>query len=246
MSINWKIFGRNLYYSLLGVVALLATWKFIIYQPDIVTASAVASIKEEKAAQEEDTYYYAASEAALHPDANGRVLLNTALKDSTELVHIDSVRILHISSDFDHDNFPEAVFKFKNLRLLWVGMRGFKTIPPGISQLKYLEEIDCQHGAIETLPDEFCQLKNLRTAIFLFSNLKELPECIGDLENLDFLHLGHTYITRFPKSMQSLKKLRMVMIQQSPGGPHISKATYRKLKHWLPHCGVGYELRNVD
>jgi Leucine-rich repeat (LRR) protein len=246
MGLNWKLAGRNLYYTLLGLIGLTATWKFIIYQPDIVTAPAVANLKEEKAAQEDDVYYYAASEAALHPDAKGMVLLNTALKDSSALVHIDSVRILNVEPDFDHDNFPEAVFKFKNLRLLWVGMRGFKTIPPGISQLKYLEEIDCQHGAIETLPDEFCQLKNLRTAIFLFSNLKELPECIGELENLDYLHLGQTHITRFPKSMRSLKKLRMVMIQQSPDGPHISKATYRKLKHWLPNCGVGYELRKVD
>lgn len=79
-------------------------------------------------------------------------------------------------------------------------MRGFKTIPAGISQLKYLEEIDFQHGHIETLPDDFCQLRNLRNAIFLFSNLKELPECIGDLENLEYLHLGHTYITRFQKA----------------------------------------------
>ncbi|MBP6810503.1 MAG: leucine-rich repeat domain-containing protein, partial [Saprospiraceae bacterium] len=134
----------------------------------------------------------------------------------------------------------------KNLRFLGIGMRGFKTIPAGISQLKYLEEIDFQHGSIETLPDDFCQLRNLRNAIFLFSNLKELPECIGDLENLEYLHLGHTYITRFPESMKNLKKLKIVLIQQSPDKPHISESEYLKLKSWLPKCGIHYELRNVD
>ncbi len=195
---------------------------------------------------EKEVYYYAESNKALIADQDGMVTLKTASDTGAIRVKIDIVRALDPNGDWEDEVFPKAVFGYKNLRFLGIGMRGFKTIPAGISQLKYLEEIDFQHGSIETLPDDFCQLRNLRNAIFLFSNLKELPECIGDLENLEYLHLGHTYITRFPESMKNLKKLKIVLIQQSPDKPHISESEYLKLKSWLPKCGIHYELRNVD
>jgi len=195
---------------------------------------------------EKEIYYYAESTEALTADKDGRVSLKIASDSGVIRVMIDSVRALNANVDWEDEAFPTAVFEYKNLHLLWVGMRGFKTIPAGISKLKHLEEIDFQHGSIETLPDDFCQLRNLRNAIFLFANLKELPECIGDLNNLEYLHLGHTYIKRFPESMKNLKKLKMVLIQQSPFGPHIPESEYLKLKSWLPKCGIYYELRNVD
>ena len=193
-----------------------------------------------------EVYYYATSIKALTPDQNGLVTLKSATASVETQVMIDSVRVLDTNEDWEDETFPKAVFDFKNLRLLSVGMRGFKTFPTGISQLKQLEEIDFQHGSIEKLPNDFCQLRNLRSAIFLFSNLKELPECIGDLEKLEYLHLSFTHITRFPESMKNLKKLKMILIQQSPDEPHIAESEYLKLKSWLPKCGIHYELRNPD
>lgn len=177
---------------------------------------------------------------------NGVVYLCPEGKNSLpKYVSIDTLTHLQIELDWDEKRFPKEVFELKKLKYLWVGMRGFQSIPTGISNLRDLETIDFQHSAIQKLPADFCKLINLKTAIFLFSDLRSLPDCISELENLEELDLGYTKVVQFPDSMIKLKKLRRLLLATDPDGPQIPPSEIEKLRLALPDCYIDYRIRKI-
>jgi hypothetical protein len=141
-----------------------------------------------------NVHYYLKNLKDAIPNKNGLVKLFINDKEPI-LIHPDSVYCLNFFVDWEDTKFPKEVFIFKNIRNLFLGMRGFKNIPSEINTLTKLERIDFQHSALETLPKEITQLNNLKEIILLYcTNFKKLPDEICDLKNLNFLQIAFTRI----------------------------------------------------
>ena len=95
-------------------------------------------------------YYYLKNVADDVPDKQGRVQLFVDSAEDSVWVAVDSVQVLHVFPDGADTLFPTAVFNFKNLRFLWLGMRAFERVPGEIASLDKLEVLDFQHGALRS------------------------------------------------------------------------------------------------
>ncbi|HLP94581.1 MAG TPA: hypothetical protein VK168_11125 [Saprospiraceae bacterium] len=190
--------------------------------------------------------YFSLNVGELEPDDAGRVWVLQADQQTKVHLHKDSIESLTLAMDMADTVFPTAIFQLKNLRVLLLPMRGFRSIPQGISQLKRLETLDINHGALVSLPDDFCQLSSLKSASFLYSPLERLPDRIGELKKLEMLHLGFTRITALPESMQHLSALKSLLLQNTPDQPHLSQEAVEQLKTNLPNCNIHYRIVAVQ
>ncbi len=179
----------------------------------------IETVAESKVENIDSTFYYLEKPEICIPDKNGRVwLLDVSQKKV--LVHIDSVLFLQLYDDGNNQRFPIEVLKFKNLRFLWLGMRGFKTVPKEIAKLTKLESLDFQHGFLESLPEEIGDLKNLEDLTLLFCmDFKKLPNRICELENLKRLQIAHTLIdtSKMPTCLKNKNGLILIYKREIDG-----------------------------
>jgi hypothetical protein len=170
-----------------------------------------------------DIYFYLKKLKHAMPDKLGYVTLWVNDAKPTR-VHVDSVYCLSVFQDWDDKRFPSEVFKFKNLRYLWVGMRGFTSVPKEIMTLSKLEEIDFQHGFIRTLPPEIGNLSNLKEICLLFcSDFRKLPEEICNLEKLSFMNINFTSIdtSNMPSCIYQRKNFQYIYKNELDGEKYI-------------------------
>lgn len=191
--------------------------------------------------------YYCLNIEELTPDSTGfvQVLLSDNEHEPSVRLHKDSIKGLILASDWADTIFPISVFQLKNLRNLSMSMRGFKTIPPGISKLTKLESLNINYGSLMYLPEDFCNLSSLRSASFMYSALSILPDCIGQLNQLEELSLGYSRINKLPEGIRALTGLKHLLIQNTPDQPHLTMEDVKKLTEWLPNCEIYYKIEPI-
>ena len=209
------------------------------YQPAPITNIDTVTINK-------PIYYYLVKRENAIPNNKGYVLLHISNTDS---LYVDPINVksLHLYPNQKDKQFPSEVFIFKNLEYLWVGMRGFETIPKEIAKLKKLRSLDLQHGFIKYLPAEITQLKKLKKLTLLFSKIEYLPENIGALTSLKILHLGRTQIKKLPQSLDSLRNLKTLILSPSIKVFDIEmEQRIEELKQNLPNTNIHFANKLID
>ena len=86
-------------------------------------------------------------------------------------------------------------------------------IPPGISNLASLEELDLWGNQFTSLPPEFGNLENLKEQWLGVNQLASLPPEIGNLSSLQQLHLARNQLSGFiPAFLSNLEVLSLLAL----------------------------------
>ena len=144
---------------------------------------------------------------------------------------------LHDNGSTGHiTQFPDKLYKFKNLKELIVSFSGphpldkVTKMPPGLEKLDYSRARFSERSPMQKVIFTATSLKslNLNTC-----RLKELPEEIGNLKNLVHLDLGNNQLKDLPESITKLKKLRYLNLM----GTHISESEEKRkeIEQMLPN-----------
>lgn len=115
----------------------------------------------------------------------------------------------------DLKEFPQEVFKFKNLQVLNLNFNQIESLPSQLTQLKYLQEIRLGHNQLSTYPKGLDKLIHLRILDLHGNQLKSIPAAIGQLKNLEELYLHENQLTKVPVDWQYLKNLRFVNLAEN-------------------------------
>ena len=118
----------------------------------------------------------------------------------------DSVYIL-VLRRMKFTEFPEEIFKFKNLNELDLSKNKIRLIPRGIGTLTNLTDFDISKNKLTTLPPDIGKLKNLKRLIICQNDISYLPAEIGEVENLEYLDMWSNEIESLPYQISNLKKL---------------------------------------
>lgn len=106
--------------------------------------------------------------------------------------------------------FPDEIFKMKNLRSLNISNNKIKTIPSDIKNLKNLRTLDISFNQLDNIYAKICELKNLRILNLNSNNLKSFPVQFDRLENLNSLHIAKNKLTSIPDEIFKLVNLREI------------------------------------
>ena len=111
--------------------------------------------------------------------------------------------------------FPQEIFKFKNLQALNLNFNQIKSLPTHIYQLKYLQELRLGHNQFKVYPQNLEKLTHLRILDVHGNQLGSIPESIGKLKNLEKLHLHENQLESVSPAWTRLKKLRFVNLAEN-------------------------------
>lgn len=114
--------------------------------------------------------------------------------------------------------FPQEIFKFKNLNELDISRNKIVLIPRDIGTLTYLADFNISKNKLKTLPPDIGKLKDLKRLIIFQNNIAYLPSEIGGLESLEYLDMWGNEVETLPPEMGNLKnlqKLDMRVIEMS-------------------------------
>ena len=103
--------------------------------------------------------------------------------------------------------FPEDIFKLKNLEELDLSKNKIDAIPKEISELKNLRVLNVSKNKLTRIPPEIGSLKELKKLIIYQNEIPFLPPEIGLLTDLEFLDLWGNEIGRLPVEISRLQKL---------------------------------------
>jgi hypothetical protein len=186
-----------------------------------------------------------ASEAVLKPTAKllsqaelaDKVVFQTYTSLDDALENPDDVYVLQLY-DKSLTQFPEAIFKFRNLQYLNLGQNQIRVLPkdiyklsllqeirlsnnqllnlpPEIGRLKYLRRLELNGNHFGALPDEFQTLHKLRTLNLSENKFTEFPLVIGKLTGLEILDISSNQITDLPVQIEKLKRLTELNIKNN-------------------------------
>ncbi|MHA1282475.1 MAG: leucine-rich repeat domain-containing protein [Promethearchaeota archaeon] len=92
--------------------------------------------------------------------------------------------------DCDLPDFPEAIFRLKNLRELRINYCGLRELPERIKELKQLKVLELRNNCLERLPEAISELNNLYWLALSNNQLKHVHELKKGLNQLSTLQLG--------------------------------------------------------
>jgi len=92
--------------------------------------------------------------------------------------------------DCDLPDFPEAIFRLKNLRELRINYCGLRELPERIRELKQLKVLELRKNCLESLPESISELNNLYKLALSNNQLKYAGELKIGLNQLGKLKLG--------------------------------------------------------
>ncbi|HYG50282.1 MAG TPA: leucine-rich repeat domain-containing protein [Flavobacteriales bacterium] len=121
----------------------------------------------------------------------------------------DEVEILDLSKQHLKE-FPVEIFKFTNLRELYMSKNRLSAIPAEIGTLTKLEIVDFSRNKLESLPHEITKCVKLRKLIANNNIISELPSKMNLLQELEYLDLWSNDLGAFPESIRFCKKLKEV------------------------------------
>lgn len=112
------------------------------------------------------------------------------------------------------DEFPDEIFSFKNLKVLYLRQNSFSYIPRNIKSLKHLEKLIVTHGRLKELPPEIGNLQQLKYLGAIFNKIEILPDGLYELVNLEYLNLTGNPVKINLAKISQLKKLKTLGLGQ--------------------------------
>lgn len=100
------------------------------------------------------------------------------------------------------EEFPLEILYLHNLQMLNLAWNSLDSIPPSISSLQLLRELDLIGNHILNIPETIVKLKNLEVIDLSFNNIETVPECIGDMDSLRLLKLIRNNIIDIPHTIK--------------------------------------------
>lgn len=107
---------------------------------------------------------------------------------------------------------PKEVFKYKNLRKLFLHNNAITKIPTEIKQLKLLNTLDISDNRITTLYASIFELKSLNVLLINNNKIKNIPSQISNLRKLRILGIANNQLASLNpnfKYLQELKELNL-------------------------------------
>jgi internalin A len=117
---------------------------------------------------------------------------------------------LDLSSRSRHgrlNQIPPGVFELKQLEELNLNANLLASIPDSITQLQNLTSLNLSNNGLTTVPDSITQLQNLTSLDLSYNELTTIPDSIGKLQNLTSLDLSYNGLTTVPDSIGKLQNL---------------------------------------
>ena len=104
--------------------------------------------------------------------------------------------------------FPKEILTFKNLNILRLGKNSIAIVPPGISDLIYLQELDLGKNNLDAFPTDIVELTNLKRLILNQNDIEGIPYMIKNLQKLEYLDMWSNNLSKFPESLTEMKSLK--------------------------------------
>jgi len=117
---------------------------------------------------------------------------------------------------FDWQFWINDVLNDKTTSLILRG-KDIAFIPPEISKLQNLEELDISNNRISELPPEIAKLRNLKRLECSYNSLSTLPPEIGELTNLEYLDAHGNAISDLPSEIEYLQNLKELILGGQSG-----------------------------
>ena len=107
-------------------------------------------------------------------------------------------------------------------------------LPAEIFELDHLEELNCMHVQLKSLPPAIQQCKKLKKLNLTFCRLESIPKEVGNLSELEELWLSGNPLKELPESIFGLKKLTMLVLDAEP----FNKEQQKQIQKRLPKTAV--------
>ncbi len=107
-------------------------------------------------------------------------------------------------------------------------------LPAEIFELDHLEELNCMHVQLKSLPPAIQQCKKLKKLNLAFCKLESIPKEVGYLPELEELWLSGNPLKELPESIFELKKLTMLVLDAGP----FDKEEQKQIQKRLPKTAV--------
>ena len=104
----------------------------------------------------------------------------------------------------------------KKLTILDLRWLDLQTIPPGLKEVTWLEELSLFDNKLTSLPDWLFRMPRLRGLNLHANKLKTLPAAIGEMAALRELHLNNNELASLPPSIGELRSLETLDLEGNP------------------------------
>lgn len=136
------------------------------------------------------------------------------IKDLIGEAQRNKVTVLNLSFK-SLTSLPPEISKLKNLIELDISRNQLTTLPSEISELKSLIELDISENQLISLPPEISELRNLTKLNIYDNQLTSLPPEISKLQNLTELNASRNHLTSLPPEISKLKNLTELHISRN-------------------------------
>lgn len=132
-------------------------------------------------------------------------LQNNRIFDLLQELEILDLTGSHLSTDSNEMQILKNLFQCQKLVYCNLSKCSLYSLPPEISFLSELNELNLHQNNITEIPPELFQLQNLRKLILSGNQLTTIPDTIISLEKLVHLDLSGNPLTEFPQCTFSLQ-----------------------------------------
>lgn len=133
---------------------------------------------------------------------------------SKALRNADKVYKLNLAN-MELKEFPDEIFKLKQLRILILDSNKILTIPNRINELENLLYLSIGNNSINEIPLTLGNLTKLRFLYLNNNNISFLPPSFFKLNLLEDLFINENKITELPKEIQVLQKLERLIVSNN-------------------------------
>lgn len=120
------------------------------------------------------------------------------------------------NADFDeYRNLEEALKEPDKVQRLVLRRKGYKEFPNEIYKFKNLVELDLRGNNLTTLPDSIETLTNLRYLNVSRNNLTTVSPKIGNLPKLTYIEMGQNMLVNLPMEMAGLDNLEYLSLWEN-------------------------------
>lgn len=121
---------------------------------------------------------------------------------------IDNKHVIGVDINwYELNTFPNALFKFKFLKKLFLTNTKINELPSKFGELQLLEEIKLLNNNLTEIPNSFAKLELLKKLDIVGNRLRIFPESLTRLNSLKYLYLNQNDIRSIPESINNLKNL---------------------------------------
>ncbi len=107
-------------------------------------------------------------------------------------------------------------------------------LPAEVFTLEHLEELNCMHVELNSLPPAIQQCKKLKKLNLTYCRLEKIPKEVGNLSELEELWLLGNPLKELPESIFGLKKLTVLVLDEEL----FNKEQQKQIQKRLPKTAV--------